>query len=279
YLGVMGIPLRSGRFFTTQDHMGGQNVIVIDEVMAKKAFGGTDAVGRQLWLPDMAPGPFEVVGVVGHVRYWGLARDDRAQVRAQLYYPFAQVPDPLLRRWSELMSIAVRTSAGPLDVIDLLRRELRGPSGDQVLYEVRTLDQLLSDTLAQQRFLLLLFAIFAGLALLLACIGIYGVLAYVTSRRIPEIGVRMALGASAASVVKLILKQSLGMIAAGVALGFVGALAAVRILERLVEGAQPTGPATFAWTISLLVIAALLASFLPARRASRIDPVSALRSD
>jgi predicted permease len=279
YLGVMGIPLRGGRFFTSQDRMGGQNVVVIDEVLAKKAFGGLDAVGKQLWVPDMGPGPYEIVGVVGHVRHWGLARDDQAQVRAQLYYPFAQVPDQFLRRWSELMSISVRTSVGPLDVIEPLRRELRGPGGDQVLYEVRTLDQLLSDTLAQQRFLLLLFAIFAGLALLLACIGIYGVLAYVTSRRVPEIGVRMALGASAASVIRLILKQSLGMIAAGVASGFAAALAAVRLLERWVEGAQPAGPATFAWTISLLVFAALLASFLPARRASRIDPISALRSD
>ena len=284
YLGVMGIPLRRGRFFTSQDRMGVQNVIVIDEVLAKNAFGGVDAVGKQLWVPDMGPGPYQVVGVVGHVRHWGLARDDQAQVRAQLYYPFAQVPDQLLRRWSELMSIAVRTnavrtSAGSLDVIEPLRRELRGPSGDQVLYEVRMLDQLLSDTLAQQRFLLLLFAIFAGLALLLACIGIYGVLAYVTSRRVPEIGVRMALGASAASVIRLILKQSLGMIAVGVTLGFAAALAAVRLLERWVEGAQPAGPATFAWTISLLVIAALLASFLPARRASRIDPIAALRSD
>src|SRR6185503_14736093 len=114
------------------------------------------------------------IGVVGHVRHWGLAGDDDAQVRAQIYYPFAQVPDQLLRRWSGLMSIAVRTSLPPLNMVEPLRREVRGPTNDRVIYEVRTMEQLASDTLARQRFLLLLFGVFAGLAMLLACIGIYG---------------------------------------------------------------------------------------------------------
>ncbi len=124
-------------------------------------------------------------------------------------------------------------------MVEPLRRELRGATGDQVLYEVRTMEQLASDSLARQRFLLLLFGIFAGLALLLACIGIYGVLAYLTSQRVPEIGVRMALGASARDVMWLVLRQSLGMIFLGVAVGIPAALAAGRVLERLVEGMQP----------------------------------------
>ena len=166
-----------------------------------------------------------VVGVVGHVRHWGLAGDDQAQVRAQFYYPFAQVPDPLLRRWSELMSIAVRTTISPMNVLGPLRREVRGATGDQVLYQVHTMEQLVSDSLARQRFLLLLFSVFAGLALLLACIGIYGVLAYLTTQRVPEIGVRMTLGAGASEVMWLVLRQSLGMIFGGVAVGAAAALA------------------------------------------------------
>ena len=279
YLKVMGILLRQGRFFDDHDRMGKEFVVVIDDVLAQHAFGGEEPVGRRLWVPEMSPEPVRVVGVVGHVRHWGLASDDQAQVRAQFYYPFAQVPDPLLRRWSELMSIVVRTSSPPLNVVEPLRRELRGATGDQALYEVRTMEQLASGTLARHRFLLLLFGIFAGLALLLACIGIYGVLAYLTSQRVPEFGVRIALGASAHDVMRLVLRQSFGMIFAGVGVGIFAALAAGRLLVHLVNGMRPTEPSTFAIMIPILVFAALLASFAPAHRASRIDPMSALRQE
>jgi predicted permease len=292
YLKVMGIPLLKGRFFDDHDRLGNEPVVVIDDVLAQRAFGGQDPIGKRLWLPDTgspfssgATGPDSprVIGVVRHVRYYGLASDDQAQVRAQFYYPFAQVPDSLLRRWSELMSIAVRTSIPPLNVLKPLRRELRGATGgaggDQALYEVRTMEQLVSESLAQQRFLLLLFGIFAGLALLLACIGIYGVLAYLTGQRVPEFGVRMALGARARDVMWLVLRQSLGMILAGVGVGIAGAWAAARLLQHLVDGMRPAELSTFAIMIPVLVIAALFASFLPARRASRIDPMSALRQE
>src|SRR5712664_2702865 len=133
------------------------------------------------------------------------------------------------------MSVAVRTSIPPLSVVESLRGEVRGATGDQVLYEVRTMEQLARSTLDQHRFLLLLFGIFAGLALLLACIGIYGVLAYLTNQRVPEIGLRIALGASARDVMRLVLGQSLGMIFAGVAVGIFAALATGRLLVHLVD--------------------------------------------
>jgi predicted permease len=278
YLKVMGIALLRGRFFDDQDRQGNESVAVIDEVMAKEAFGPADPVGKHLWI-GIGPDPVRVVGVVRHVRQWGLAGDDKAKVRAQLYYPFAQVPDALVHRWSDLMSIAVRTSIEPLNLIESLRREVRGTGNDQVLYEVNTMEQLVRDSLARQRFLLLLFSIFAGLALLLACIGIYGVLAYLTTQRVPEIGIRVALGARAEDVMWMILRQSLGMISAGFVLGAAGAFAAGRMLVRLVQGAQPTELSTFAMTIALLVVAALIASLVPARRASRVDPLIALRQE
>jgi len=281
YSRVMGIPLRSGRFFEDHDDLNSTQVVVIDDVLAQNAFGTQDVVGKRLWIPDMGytSNAFEIVGVVGHVRHWGLGGDDQAKVRAQIYYPFAQLPDSFVRRWSELMSIAARTSIPPLGLVAPLRSELKGASNDQVLYEVHTMDQLANDSLAQQRFLLLLFGIFAGLALVLACIGIYGVLAYLTSQRVPEMGVRIALGARAGDVIWLVLRQSLGMILVGVALGSAAALGASQLLRNLVQGMQPTSASAFAVMIPLLVFAAMFASFLPARRASRIDPVTALRQD
>jgi predicted permease len=281
YLDVMRIPLRRGRFFDEHDDLSSTPVIVIDEVLAQNAFGKEDPIGKRLWIPDMgyASNVFEIVGVVGHVRHWGLAGDDQAKVRAQIYYPFAQLPDAFMHRWSELMSIAVRTEIPPLSLVAPLRSELKGVAGDQVLYEVHTMEQLASDSLARQRFLLLLFGVFAGLALMLACIGIYGVLAYLTGQRVPEIGIRIALGARPSGVMWMVLRQSLGMILVGVALGTAAALAAGRVLQKLVEGMQPIEIWTFAITIPVLVLAALFASFVPARRASRVDPVIALRQE
>jgi predicted permease len=279
YLKVMGIPLREGRFFNVEDRIGRSPVIVIDDVLAHQVFGGQEAVGKRLWIPDMGTGPYQVVGVVGHVRHWGLASDDQALVRAQLYYPFGQVEDGLLRRWSELMSITVRTGVAPLSVVEPLRRELRGTAGGQVLYEVRTMEQLASGSLGMQHFLLLLFGIFAGLALLLACVGIYGVLAYLVSRRVPEIGLRMALGATPRDVMQLVLRESMEMIFAGAGVGAIAAAVAARLLARWVAGVRSAEPWTFALMVCVLVAAALFASFLPARRASRLDPNSALRQE
>lgn len=298
YFKVMGIPLRSGRVFTDQDRLGGELAIVVDDVLAQQAFGTQDVVGKHLWMPDMPcvrnkPGPnggttdtfadctdpYTIVGVVGHVRHWGLASDDQAGVRAQFYYPFAQVPAPFLRRWSELMSIVVRTDVAPLSVLASLRHELHGASNDQVLYEVHTMEELAGESLAMQRFLLLLFGVFAGLALLLACIGIYGVLAYLTGQRTPEIGLRIALGATQSAVMRQVFVQSLGMICIGAAAGLVGAFAAGRIMIHTVDGVTHTDPLTVAIMIAVLMGAALLASFVPARRASRVDPMTALRQE
>jgi predicted permease len=279
YLKVMGIPLRQGRFLDDHDRANSEPVVVIDEVLAQHAFPHEDPIGKRLFIQAMGPAPVRVVGVVGHVRHWGLAEDDQAQVRDQIYYPFAQIPDRLMHLFSSFMSLTARTTVPPLSLVELLRHELRGASGDQSLYDVRTMEQLASESLARHRFVMMLFSVFAGLALLLACIGVYGVLAYVTSQRVSEIGLRMALGASARDVIRLVLSQSLQMIFVGAGVGLAAAFAAVRLIERLVVGVGTTEPSTFAVMISVLVFAALVASFIPARRASRVDPMSALRQE
>lgn len=278
YLEVMHIALRRGRFLTEQDTLGREGVVVIDELMAQQAFPGENPIGKYLWI-GLGSDPVRVVGVVDHVLQSGLAGDDQAKVRAQLYYPFAQVPDRYLPRWSQLMSIAVRTHGDPRALLESMRSSVLGTGHDQVLYQVRTLEELSEATIAQQRFLLLLFAIFAGLALLLACVGIYGVMAYLTSQRVPEFGVRIALGASSRSVIWMVLRQSLGMILTGATLGIAGAWGAARVLERTVTGVQSMEPLAFVTTVCLLITAGLFACFVPALRASRIDPVMALRQE
>jgi predicted permease len=279
YFTVMGIPLRGGRFFDDHDRADSERVLVIDDTLAQHAFGGDDAVGKRLWIPDMGPAPLRIVGVVGHVRHWGLAGDDRSLVRDQIYSPFAQVPASLMRVFSSFMSIAVRTRMPPLNVEEPLRLALRGSAGDQALYNVRSMDQLVARSLERQRFLLLLFGILAGIALLLASVGIYGVLAYLTSQRVPELGVRMALGATARDVRNLVLRQSVSMVAVGVVIGAAAAWGAGRLLVNVVDGMRPTDLSTAAAMTSLLVAAAVVASVLPARRAGRVDVLDALRQD
>jgi predicted permease len=279
YLSVMGIALRRGRFLNEQDRIGHEIVVVIDDNLAQHAFAGSDPVGKPLWLQGMASNPAKIVGVVAHVRHWGLAGDDQSRVRDQIYVSFHQLPDPLVPFLSSVMSITVRTNMSPMNVAEPLRRALRGPGGDQTLYDVHTMDDLARASLDRQRLLLWLFGIFAGLALLLACIGIYGVLAYLTNQRVPEIGLRMALGASTGNVMRLVLGQSFGMIVVGIGAGILGAAAAGRLLQHLVDGTRPTDLSTLVIMIPILLAAALFASLIPARRASQVDPMSALRQE
>src|SRR5438552_1175422 len=154
----------------------------------------------------MGNNPVEVVGVVGHVRHWGLAGDDLSRIQDQVYYPLAEVPDRLVRLFSSIISLVIRTDVPPLNTIQALQQQARGAVGDQSLYEINTMEQLASGSLAQQRFLFLLFSIFSALALLLACVGIYSVLAYLMSQRVPEIGIRLAMGANSSDIVRLMLR-------------------------------------------------------------------------
>jgi ABC-type antimicrobial peptide transport system permease subunit len=185
----------------------------------------------------------------------------------------------LLHFFSSVMSIAVRTRSSPLALVEPLQRQLRGAAYDQTLYDVHTMEQLVGASLARQRFLSLVFAIFAGLALSLAAIGVYGMLAYLTGQRTSEIGLRMALGASVRQILRLVVWQGMKLTLVGVAVGGVATVAVAQTLHHLVEGMQPAGVFTYLIVIPLLPIAALLAAFIPARRASLVDPVKALRQE
>lgn len=276
YLRVMQIPLLRGRFFSDGDRLGSEPVVVIDEVFARRVFGTVDAVDRRVSFQFL--GSARVIGVVGHVRHWGLDSDDQAKVRDQFYIPFSQLPDQFMPLTSG-MPVAIRTSVAPLSTVESIRRAVRSATRGQAIYDVQTMENILSSSLGRQRFLVLLFGIFAVLALALACVGIYGVLAYLTTQRVPEIGVRMALGASAGLVMRLVLRQSLRMIFVGLTLGIAASLATGSLLGRLMNGVKQADPLTFSIMSLVLLSSALLASFLPARRASRIDPIAALRQE
>jgi len=273
----MRLPLLRGRFFNDNDKLDTPQVVVIDENLAHHAFAGEDPVGKVLWIPGFGSRPVQVIGVVGHVRHWGLADDDLSAVQDQCYYALAQVPDPLARFFSSVLSVVVRTEVPPLHMVDALQKQVRGSTGDQTLYEVRTMQQLVSASLARQRFLLLLFAIFAGLALVLACVGIYSVIAYLTNQRVPEFGVRIALGARASDIIRLVLGESLAMILLGIGIGLLASLGSGRILARLVPGVQTSQGLILALVLPALILVALVACYIPARRAGKVDPAVSLR--
>ncbi|MGN6594136.1 MAG: ADOP family duplicated permease [Terriglobales bacterium] len=276
YLQTLGIRLLRGRWFNAGDRQGTLPVAVIDESLARHAFGSANPIGRKIWI-GLSNDPQTIVGVVNHVMYWGPASDPQAKVRDEVYDAFDQLPDRYVRRWSQVMSVAVRTRVDPRALLEPVRTAAAGAQGGQVLYQVRTMDELARGSLAQQRFLLLLFGLCAALAMGLACIGVYGVLARLAAQRTAEIGVRMALGARPAQVLQLVLRHSLLLIALGTGCGLLGAVLAARVMAGLVAGLGALDATTLVATALLLAAAALAASLPAARRASRTDPVTALR--
>lgn len=276
YLKTMGMTLRAGRFISEYDRLGGEPVAVVDEMLAQQSFRGQAPLGRSLNFG--LTGPVRVIGVVAHVKHWGVAQDDSHDVRGQIYFPFAQIPDRFVGVMSSGLSIVVRTSVPPMSLVPAVQREVRGWTNDQAVYNVQTMETIMGGTMAQHRFLLLQFGIFAGLALMLAGIGIYGVVAHLTGMRMQEFGVRMALGATGGDVVGLALGQVVWMVALGVAVGSTASFAAARALTAA-TGASAKDPWTFALMTALLVATALVAGFVPAWRAGSADPVRILRQE
>jgi predicted permease len=275
YLKVMGIPLLRGRFFTEQDTTASANVVVIDDVMARRVFPGENPMGKQISI--MVLGPVQIVGVVGHVKHFGLDANDSAQLSNELYFPFKQIPDKFMTEAMVGVNLLMRTDGDPFGMLAAIRTQVAGPTLDQPMYSVRTMEQIIAQSMAERRFTMLLLIIFASTALVLAAVGIYGVMSYAVSRRTHELGVRMALGASRQTVLRLVLRQGMSLAVGGDLLGMAGALMLTRFMAGLLFGVRPTDPWTLAAVTLLLGGSALAACCIPALRAAKVDPMVALR--
>jgi len=279
YLKTMGIPLQRGRFFSEQDDEHSQPVAVVDDVFARKYFPGQDPIGRRLNFNNGAPA--EIVGIVGHVKQWGLDVDDSHSLRAQVYVPCMQMPDGFVANAPSGSGVLVRAdgTVPTAAVFASIRRMSEQMSGQQVIFGEQTMDEIIADSLAARRFLMIMLGTFAALALLLSSVGIYGVISYLVARRTQEIGIRMALGADRTDVARLVLRDGMTLAAIGVGIGVVGAFAVTRLMAKWLFGVSATDPVTFLCISVLLLFVATVACYLPARRAMKVDPMIALRYD
>ena len=279
YAKTMGVPLLQGRFFTSTDQVNSGKVVVIDSVLAQKFFPGQNPVGRTLTVAHW--GAARIVGVVGHVRHWGL--DDPGTYNPnQIYIPVYQLPDYMVSDFFRNLSLIVRTTRSSADVMAAIENVVYASSPDQPVYGVKTIDDLISESMASRKLPVLLLGAFAALALLLASIGIYGVVSYSVARRTQEIGIRMALGANRRSILHMILNQAVRMAGTGLVVGICSAIALVRVLpsfSHLLYGVQQWDPLTLLGVSTVLLLAALAACYVPARRAMGTDPMDCLRSD
>ena len=265
---IMGIPVRQGRIFTSEDRPQSSLVVVINESMVRRYFANENPVGQRIAFNGNDDGPLwrEIAGVVGDVKQVGLAKD----AYPEIYLPMPQQP----RRY---MTVMVRTEGDPLALAGAVRGAVKELDPNQPVYGIQTMEDALSGEIAQERFNAFLLAGFAVIALLLASIGIYGVISYSVSQRTNEIGIRMALGAQREDVFRLVVGQGMLLAAAGLGLGLVVSFALTRFLANLLYGVSATDPVTFAGVSVVLGAVALLACYLPARRAMKVDPMVALR--
>jgi predicted permease len=281
YLKVMHIPLLRGRFFTPQDDEHSHSVAVIDELLARKFFAGQNPIGKFIHVnPIGTPSSrdlTEIVGIVGHVKQWGLIGESQQTLQAQLYRPCSQMPEEFIGPTSFGTTLVLRSAGNQPGLLDSLRAVNRRMNSDQVLYGVQTMEEMISSSIEDERFTMILLGSFAGLALLLASVGIYGVVSYLVGQRTHEIGIRLALGAQRGDVLKLVLRGGLQMTLLGLVIGLVASAALTRLMAGLLFGVGATDPLTFVSVSMVLMVVALAACYIPARRAMRVDPMTALR--
>jgi predicted permease len=263
----MGISLRAGRLINDGDTQDAPSVALLTETLARRLFPNEDPLGKRLSVAGLAA---TIIGVVNDIRYTGLD----GEVEQAVYLSYQQLP-------RSGMSLVLRGAAEPSSLAPALRNAVREIDPALPIYDVMTMNERLSlsNSVAERRFNMLLLGCFAALALLLAGVGVYGVISYVVTQRTREVGIRMALGAQSADVLRLFIKQGMAMVALGVGLGIFGAFALMRVMKSLLFDVSANDPLTFACVAVLLSLVALAACYLPARRAARIDPLASLRRE
>lgn len=280
YAQAMGIPLKRGRFINDNDTEKTNTVIVVDELLAEGVFPGEDPIGKQLTVPPIAgleEMHLEIVGVVGHVTHWGLDTDSQANIKYQMYLPIRQIPDPFVGAVASNITMVARTQKEPRSMAEEVKRRIQEIDKDQPVTNVLTMEEIVSASMAQRNFALLLLGIFGGVAMMLAATGVYGVMSYMVTQRSHEMGIRLSLGATAGGIVRLVTGNGLKLAALGVGIGLVAAFVVTRWMAGLLFGVSATDPLTFAAIAIVLVLVALVACYVPARRASKVDPMVALR--
>lgn len=273
YFRAMRIRRLAGRVFTEQDSSSDAPLLIVDENLARKFFSG-DAVGKYLRLDPETPA-FQIIGVVSHVAHFSL--DGQEFTPYQFYISYLQVPEKYIYRVGSTMSLVMRTNGNPQSLLPAARAQVLALDRDLPVFEVRTMEDRLTESIAPDHFLSLLVGAFAALALLLAAAGLYGVISYSVAQRTREIGIRVALGADRIGLLRMVITEGAMLALAGVLLGLAGSLLAARFIASQLHGVRPTDPATFAGVAVLLTLVALLACWVPARRAMRVDPLVALR--
>jgi predicted permease len=277
YLKAMHIELKDGRFFTHQDSSTSPRVAVIDEEFAKKFFPGENAVGKS--FTDDYLSRTEIVGVVGHVKQWGLD-DNKVAMHAEFFVPFEQIPDKAMGDITRRVTFVMRVQGDPWSYVDRARRELLEMNSETILFAPKTMSSIVySESVVAQRFSMALLGIFAGMALVLASVGIYGVLSYIVGQRTREIGIRIAMGARRRNVLRWVIVEGMRMAVVGVAIGVVAAFALTRLMAGLLYGVSAVDPLTFAAVAGVLLAVALVACYIPAWRAMRVDPIVVLRHE
>ena len=264
YFETLGIPLKQGRTFAGYDAGEAPRVAVVDEIFAKTFFPAGDAIGQRVSGPGQA-GYYQIVGIVGAAKDRSLLDEPKARI----YYPSLQTP-------YFYMTLIVRTAGDPMRIIPAIQREVRALDRNLPVYKIATMDDLLADSLQRRRISMLMLAILAGVALLLSAIGIYGVVAYSVSRRTAEIGIRMALGAEAGDVLRMVLRQAMRPVIAGIVIGLLLAAGVTRLLSSLLYHVSATDSFTFVSVPVILLLIALAAALVPARRATSVAPTTAL---